>query len=188
MRERLEKEMSWDSLQPKKMYFAPFLALSLMWAGALLMCGAVAAQEAPGPLPVPPPSETQAPPPVRAPESAPDRVTPQTGSHLDTAPPAIPVDQIIQKFAAREAEFKTERDNYTYTQTFVMQTIDPDGQPDGEYRMTSDIVFTPGGKRVEHRCAGSFAAAHYRVATGYRRPRACAALRADHAGIAKVRR
>jgi hypothetical protein len=60
------------------------------------------------------------------------------------------VEQIIQKFAAREAEFKTERDNYTYTQTFVMQTIDADGQPDGEYRMTSDIVFTPGGKRIEH--------------------------------------
>jgi hypothetical protein len=132
--------MSVDSLQPKKMYFAPFLALPFIFAGALLMCGAVAAQETPGPLPVPPPSQTH----------APDRVTPQTGSHLDTAPPGIPVDQIIQKFAAREAEFKTERDNYTYTQTFVMQTIDPDGQPDGEYRMTSDIVFTPGGKRVEH--------------------------------------
>jgi hypothetical protein len=69
---------------------------------------------------------------------------------VDTAPPSIPIDQIIQKFAAREAEFKTERDNYTYTQTFVMQTIDADGQPDGEYRMTSDIIFTPAGKRVEH--------------------------------------
>ncbi len=62
----------------------------------------------------------------------------------------MPVDQIIQRFAAREAEFKAERDNYTYTQTFVIQTIDDySGRPDGEYRMTSDILFTPNGRRYE---------------------------------------
>src|SRR6266481_10214025 len=59
-------------------------------------------------------------------------------------PPAIPIAEIIQRFAAREAEFKTERDNYTYTQTFVIQTLDG-GRVDGEYRMTSEIVFTPEG-------------------------------------------
>jgi hypothetical protein len=64
-------------------------------------------------------------------------------------PPTIPVDEIIQKFAAREAEFKTERDNFTYTQTFSIQTLDSSGHPDGEYKMTSDIVFTPQGKRYE---------------------------------------
>jgi hypothetical protein len=64
-------------------------------------------------------------------------------------PPSIPVEQIIQKFGDRELEFKKERDNYTYTQTFVVQTIDMDGRPDGEYRMTSDILFTPDGKRYE---------------------------------------
>ena len=61
----------------------------------------------------------------------------------------MPVEQIIQRFAAREEEFKKERDNYTYTQTFVIQTIDPDGVPDGEYQMRSDILFTPDGKRYE---------------------------------------
>jgi len=64
--------------------------------------------------------------------------------------PSLPVEQIIQKFAEREDEFKKERDNYTYTQTFVIQTIDANDQPDGEYRMTSDIIFTPDGKRTEH--------------------------------------
>jgi hypothetical protein len=64
-------------------------------------------------------------------------------------PPTMPIEQIIQRFAAREAAFKIERDNFTYTQTFVIQTLDADGQPDGEYRMTSDIVFTPEGKRYE---------------------------------------
>jgi hypothetical protein len=70
-------------------------------------------------------------------------------SQLSKDPPAIPVDQIIKKFGDRELEFKKERDNYTYTQTFVIQTIDFDGRPDGEHRMTSDILFTPDGKRYE---------------------------------------
>jgi hypothetical protein len=84
---------------------------------------------------------------VRADASA----TPQQGSSaIDTTPPPIPVDQIIQRFAARESEFKRERDNFTYTQTVIFQELDPDGQPDGEYRITSDILFTPAGKRYEH--------------------------------------
>jgi hypothetical protein len=68
---------------------------------------------------------------------------------ISTKPPDIPVDQVIKKFGDRELEFKKERDNYTYTQTFVVQTIDFDGRADGEYRMTSDILFTPEGKRYE---------------------------------------
>jgi hypothetical protein len=68
---------------------------------------------------------------------------------ISTKPPDIPVDQVIKKFGDRELEFKKERDNYTYTQTFVVQTIDFDGRADGEYRMTSDILFTPDGKRYE---------------------------------------
>src|SRR5215469_7118983 len=72
-----------------------------------------------------------------------------TSATVSDKPPSLPVEQIIQKFADREAEFKKERDNYTYTQTFVIQTIDADNQPDGEYRMTSDIIFTPDGKRTE---------------------------------------
>jgi hypothetical protein len=69
---------------------------------------------------------------------------------VSNAPPPIPIDQIIQKFAAREAEFKIERDNFTYTQTFVIQTLDSGGRVDGEYRRTSEVVFTPSGKRYEH--------------------------------------
>ena len=62
----------------------------------------------------------------------------------------MPIEEIIQKFAAREAEFKIERDNFTYTQTFSIQTLDSSGHMDGEYKMTSEIVFTPAGKRYEH--------------------------------------
>jgi hypothetical protein len=63
--------------------------------------------------------------------------------------PTIPIEDIIQKFAAREADFKIERDNFTYTQTFSIATLDSSGRPDGEYKMTSEIVFTPQGKRYE---------------------------------------
>jgi hypothetical protein len=63
--------------------------------------------------------------------------------------PAQPVQQIVDKFAAHETEFREERDNFTYTQDFLLQTIDDGGQVDGEYRVTSDITFTPDGKRYE---------------------------------------
>ena len=79
-------------------------------------------------------------------QNAPASAAPKSSS-LGT--PTVPIDEIIQKFAAREAEFKIERDNFTYTQTFSIQTLDSSGRPDGEYKMTSEIVFTPAGKRYE---------------------------------------
>lgn len=88
-----------------------------------------------------------------APQQQPAAAPPSSdhsSSGISKDPPALPIDQIVQKFAAREAEFKEERDHYTYVQDFVVQTIDDGGQPDGEYRMTSDIVFTPAGKRYEN--------------------------------------
>jgi len=107
----------------------------------------------PGPLSAPPASRTQAPPPPTQTyhTSPPPQSIHSPGDNpITTEPPSLPVDEIIQRFAAREAEFKAERDNYTYTQTFAIQTIDDDSNsPDGEYRMTSDIVFTPEGKRFE---------------------------------------
>jgi hypothetical protein len=84
-----------------------------------------------------------------APESVSARPREGEGEGLRNEPPSIPVEQVIAKFAQHESDFRVERDNYTYTQMFVVQTIDDDGRPDGEYRMTSDIVFTPDGKRYE---------------------------------------
>ena len=108
----------------------------------------LAAQET-GTQPQSPPSPA---PPARSPEAAPLKAQPpaQTQAGISTEPPSVPVEQIIQRFAEREAEFRAERDNFTYVQTFVVQTIDEDGQPDGEYRMTSDIAFTPSGQRYEN--------------------------------------
>jgi hypothetical protein len=117
---------------------------------AMSYCSSVRAQQQ-GPLPVPPSSGPAQSAPAATPPgpaAAPDAAK-KPESSISTQPPAVPVEQIIQKFAAREAEFKKERDNYTYTQTFVIQTIDSDGVADGEYQMRSDILFTPDGKRYE---------------------------------------
>ena len=62
----------------------------------------------------------------------------------------MPIEEIVQKFTAREEEFRKERDHFTFTQTVVFQTLDENGQADGEYRKTTDVLFTPDGKRYEH--------------------------------------
>jgi hypothetical protein len=105
-----------------------------------------------GPLPPPPASGT--PQPARPPQepagpSAAPAKTARDSGNVTHEPPSLPVEQIIQKFGDREMEFRKERDNYTYTQTFVVQVIDDDGRVAGEHRMTSDILFTPDGKRYE---------------------------------------
>jgi hypothetical protein len=130
------------------------MAAALLLAAPVLASSLAAQQQGPLPAPSPSPSEAShaAPPPPAQPAAASQApaAKPQGDSGSIThEPPSIPIEQIIQKFGDRELEFKKERDNYTYTQTFLVQTIDTDGQPDGEYRMTSDILFTPEGKRYE---------------------------------------
>jgi hypothetical protein len=122
--------------------------------GALLMiaCAALAlplaAQQRRGPLPPPPPG-TVAPSSAPAEPAKPNASRQETSSHITNEPPPVPVQQIIQKFTEHEEEFRKERDNFTYTQIFEFQELDEDGRPDGEYRLTSDILFTPAGKRYE---------------------------------------
>jgi len=124
---------------------------AILILAAPVFIASLAAQQQ-GPLPPPPASETAhagpAPQPPAASPAPAAKPQSESGS-ISHEPPSIPVEQIVQKFGDRELEFKKERDNYTYTQTFVVQTIDMDGRPDGEYRMTSDILFTPEGKRYE---------------------------------------
>jgi len=103
-----------------------------------------------GPLP-PPPSGTVTPSASTSQASAePSQAGPrERGSHITNEPPAMPVDEIIQKFTQREEEFRKERDNFTYTQDVTFQTIDEDGQVDGEFHEVRDILFTPDGKRFD---------------------------------------
>ena len=63
-------------------------------------------------------------------------------------PQGVTVDEIIQKFAAKEKQFKTAREQYTYTQDVTIQTLDGH-TVDGQYRQVSDILFDNSGKRIE---------------------------------------
>ena len=123
---------------------APHIRCAII--ASLFLAAPLAAQQT-GPIP-PPPSYVPPVPQPRPATSAPHQAV--TESALSTAAPKIPPEQIVQKFAEHEAEFKKERDNYTYTQTVVVQTIDDySGQPDGEYRLVTDVIYNPDGKRTE---------------------------------------
>jgi hypothetical protein len=64
-------------------------------------------------------------------------------------PSEAEIQQIIQKFAAKEAEFAQARENYTYRQTVRIQELDQGGNVRGRFDVVSDIIFSPDGKRTE---------------------------------------
>lgn len=136
---------------------AVLLLVALLAFGALGFAAPSFAQDV-GPLPSAPPPQDNGPVPTTypSPDNSSVRHEPPASnsddhstSAISEAKPPIPVDQIIQRFAAREEEFKEERDNFTYVQDFILQTIDDSGQVDGEYHITTDVTFTPDGKRYE---------------------------------------
>ncbi|MEX2261909.1 MAG: hypothetical protein WD696_08145 [Bryobacteraceae bacterium] len=57
--------------------------------------------------------------------------------------------EIITKFAAKEAEFAKARENYTYRQTVRILELDPSGGVRGKHEMVSDIIFSADRKRTE---------------------------------------
>jgi len=76
-----------------------------------------------------------------------------TGAALaGTLPDPTPtqIEDIIAKFAAKEAQFSEARQNYTYRQTARVMSLDADGNPTGKWEEVTDIIFTPDGKRSEH--------------------------------------
>ena len=70
---------------------------------------------------------------------------------LSTDPPkGITTEQIIQKFAAKEREFREARDQYTFRQDVRVQTLDGDSTVTGEYREVFDVTFDNQGKHLEN--------------------------------------
>src|SRR5271157_4486059 len=68
---------------------------------------------------------------------------------LDTSQPqGITVDEIIQRFAAKEKQFKIAREQYTYRQSVTVQTLEGD-TPDGEFKQVVDVLFDDKGRRME---------------------------------------
>jgi hypothetical protein len=69
---------------------------------------------------------------------------------LDKSTPSIPPDQIVQKFATKETEFRKAMDQYTYTRSVKIETISDDGHPDGVYQQVTDISYDGKGAKLEH--------------------------------------
>jgi len=68
---------------------------------------------------------------------------------VNSAPPTgMSVDQVIQKFAAKEADFKQARENYTYRQSVTVQGLDGYTVM-GEYQEVFDVTFDEKGRRIE---------------------------------------
>jgi Domain of unknown function (DUF4440) len=63
-------------------------------------------------------------------------------------PRGTSVDQITQRFAAQELEFKRAREQYTYRQAVQVQTLDESGGVEGQYDETFDVTFDDRGQRV----------------------------------------
>ncbi|MGZ4815447.1 MAG: hypothetical protein ACXVZV_08565 [Terriglobales bacterium] len=67
------------------------------------------------------------------------------GPLVKDEPKGITPEQIIQKFAAKEKQFKLAREQYTWRQDVTVETPD-DG---GKYQMVTDILFDDRGRRTE---------------------------------------
>jgi hypothetical protein len=69
---------------------------------------------------------------------------------LDTSPPkGITSDEVIQRFSAKEKEFKEALDQYGYRESAKMQTLDGD-TADGEFQEVFDVSFDNQGHRVKN--------------------------------------
>jgi hypothetical protein len=69
--------------------------------------------------------------------------------HMNVAPPAIPPEQIVKNFAAKESEFQRALNRYTYRRVARVQEIDEDNKVSGEYYEVDDVIFEPSGRRTE---------------------------------------
>jgi hypothetical protein len=65
------------------------------------------------------------------------------------AAPEIPIEEVIRKFAEKEKEFKTARENYAFRQEVRIQELGRSDRVDGEYQTKTDISFDEKGKRTE---------------------------------------
>ena len=73
----------------------------------------------------------------------------QEGPLVVDPPKGITSQDIIQKFAAKEREFREARDQYTFRQDVRVQTLDGDTVT-GEYREVFDVTYDNQGKHLEN--------------------------------------
>jgi hypothetical protein len=68
---------------------------------------------------------------------------------MDLSAPAIPPEEIIRQFSAKESEFEKALSHYTYRRTVRVQSFDDDDKVDGEWYQVDDVVFDATGRRTE---------------------------------------
>jgi hypothetical protein len=68
---------------------------------------------------------------------------------MDISEPAVPPEQIIKQFAAKESEFGRALNHYTYRRVVRVQEIDEDNKVSGEYYQVDDVIFDSAAKRTE---------------------------------------
>ena len=73
----------------------------------------------------------------------------QEGTLNQEPPKGLTPEQIIQKFAAKEKEFKEARDQYTFRQDVRVQTLDGETVT-GEYREVFDVTYDNQGRHLEN--------------------------------------
>src|SRR5262245_12318532 len=73
----------------------------------------------------------------------------QGPAKLRNEQPPLPVDEIINKFAEKEKEFRTARANYVYRQDIRVQTLNANDRVTGEWHQVWDVTFDASGRRVE---------------------------------------
>jgi hypothetical protein len=73
----------------------------------------------------------------------------QEGPLESNPPKGISAEEMIQRFAAKEKEFKEARDHYTYRQDIKVVTLDGDTVT-GMYQEVFDVLFDDKGHRIEN--------------------------------------
>ncbi|MBM3738704.1 MAG: outer membrane lipoprotein-sorting protein [Acidobacteria bacterium] len=71
------------------------------------------------------------------------------GAPAKVEPNESEVQDIINKFAAKETQFLKARETYTYRQTARIQEVEETGRVIGRHEVVSDIIFSSEGKRTE---------------------------------------
>jgi len=81
--------------------------------------------------------------------SLPSPLAAQEGPLESDPPKGISAEEMIQRFAAKEKEFKEARDHYTYRQDIKVVTLDGDTVT-GMYQEVFDVLFDDKGHRIEN--------------------------------------
>jgi hypothetical protein len=92
--------------------------------------------------------------PIRAQGSAPGEMAPapdhhvtRIGTEVETpAPPSLPPEEIIRRFADKEDKNAIARSRYAYKKSIRIQEFGPDGKPSGEFFRLTEVTPVGNGK------------------------------------------